>query len=267
MTLKPTPAIARPMEMARSAACAPDTGTNIATAQVPPSHASSTAVFTRMRQPPCGVRPEKYASTRRLRSAWKGPETGKRTRAVDMRSSIAGTSHRNVIRARILVSADVSRRLQAEEAREQLVLGLGIERGGGLVEHQDLRVAHEGARQGDLLPLAAGELLSILEPAAQHGVDLLRELLDDRSGAAVLHRALDARAVFQSRDPAHADVLSRRPLVADEILEEDADAIAQVPYVHVAQVDSAVIDGAFGRVVEAHEQLDERALAGAVFAH
>src|ERR1700694_4508894 len=132
------------------------------------------------------------------------------------------------------------------QPREQLVFGLRIESRGGLVEHQDLRVAHEGARQGDLLPLAAGELLSILEPAAQHGVDLVRELLDDRSGAAVLHRALDARAVFQSRDPADADVLSRRPLVADEILKEDADAVAQVPYVHVAQVDSAVIDGAFG---------------------
>ncbi len=153
------------------------------------------------------------------------------------------------------------------QPREQLVLGLRIERGGGLVEHQDLRVAHEGARQGDLLPLAAGELLSLLEPAAEHGVDLLRELLDDRSGAAVFHRALDATAVFQGRDPADADVLSRRPLVADEILEEDADAVAQVPDVHVAQVDSAVIDGAFGRVVEAHEQLDQRALAGAVFAH
>src|SRR4029077_11022507 len=43
------------------------------------------------------------------------------------------------------------------EALEDLVLGAGVQRGGGLVENEDLRVAHVGAGDGDLLPFAAGE--------------------------------------------------------------------------------------------------------------
>ena len=45
------------------------------------------------------------------------------------------------------------------EALEDRVLRLGVERRGGLVEHQDVGLfAHERARERDLLPLAAREL-------------------------------------------------------------------------------------------------------------
>ena len=53
---------------------------------------------------------------------------------------------------------------------EDLPLGLGVEGAGRLVEDEDLRVAHEGARQGDLLPLADAQLLAVLEPLAQDRV-------------------------------------------------------------------------------------------------
>ena len=37
---------------------------------------------------------------------------------------------------------------------EELVLRLGVERGGRLIQQEDARVAHEGARQRNFLPLA-----------------------------------------------------------------------------------------------------------------
>jgi hypothetical protein len=56
---------------------------------------------------------------------------------------------------------DHDRRPALHQVRDGLLhdlLGLGVERGGGLVEDQDLRVAQHRARDGDALALAAGEL-------------------------------------------------------------------------------------------------------------
>ena len=43
------------------------------------------------------------------------------------------------------------------QGRLHHLLRLGVERAGGLVEEEDLRVAEQGARDGDALFLAAGE--------------------------------------------------------------------------------------------------------------
>ena len=51
-----------------------------------------------------------------------------------------------------------------------------VERRGGLVEDQQLRVAHVGARDGDLLPLAAGQVDAGAEALADHLVVALRQL-------------------------------------------------------------------------------------------
>ena len=53
-------------------------------------------------------------------------------------------------------------------------------------------------------------------------------------------------------------------VVADEVLEDDADALAQLVQVVLAQVDAVQQNLPFGRVVQAGEQLDQRRLAGAV---
>ena len=51
---------------------------------------------------------------------------------------------------------------------EHLGFGTRVHRRRGLVQHQDVGVAaHEGARQGYLLPLAAGQLAAVLEPLAE----------------------------------------------------------------------------------------------------
>ena len=57
---------------------------------------------------------------------------------------------------------------QVAEVLEDLHLGRGIHRRGRLVEHQDVGVlAHERARERDLLPLPARELAAVLEPLAE----------------------------------------------------------------------------------------------------
>src|ERR1035437_1500640 len=51
---------------------------------------------------------------------------------------------------------------------EDAPLGDRVERARGLVEHEDLGAAHEGARQSHLLPLADAELLAVLEDLAEY---------------------------------------------------------------------------------------------------
>ena len=59
-------------------------------------------------------------------------------------------------------------------------LGLGVERGGGLVEDEDGRVLEDGAGDADALALAAGELDA---PVADIGVVALFLLEDEVVGA------------------------------------------------------------------------------------
>ena len=90
---------------------------------------------------------------------------------------------------------------QLAEALEDRVLGLGVERRGRLVEHQDVGLlAHERARQRDLLPLPARQLRPVLEPAPERRVEPSRERRHELVGAAALDRALDARLVVHVLD-------------------------------------------------------------------
>ncbi len=47
---------------------------------------------------------------------------------------------------------------QLSETLEEVILGLGIQRSGRLIENYERGIAHEAARQRNLLPLPAGEL-------------------------------------------------------------------------------------------------------------
>ncbi len=54
------------------------------------------------------------------------------------------------------------------EVLENVGFGLRIHRGGGLIQHQDVRArAHECPGERDLLPLATGKLAAVLEPLAE----------------------------------------------------------------------------------------------------
>src|SRR5437763_14823336 len=151
---------------------------------------------------------------------------------------------------------------------EQVVLRLRVQRGGGLVEHQQLGIVpHEGAGERDLLPLPARELVALLEPAAQHGVELLGQLVDDAPRPRPIDGSLDAGALGDRLYLPEADVFQRAELIPYEILEEDADAVAQIAGIDVAQIDAAVQDPPSAGLVQPQEELDERRLPRAVVAH
>jgi hypothetical protein len=64
-----------------------------------------------------------------------------------------------------------------------LALGLDVERGGGLVQHQDRGVGQEGAGDGHALALAARQLDAAL---ADQGVVALGQAQDEVVGAGLL---------------------------------------------------------------------------------
>src|ERR1700694_3040702 len=96
---------------------------------------------------------------------------------------------------------------------EQLVLRRGVERGGWLIEQQDSRVAHEGAGQRNLLPLAAGEVDTRVEPLAKRGVVALRKPGDQLVRAGLPARLQDRFAVGNLAQVSQPDVLRRGRLV------------------------------------------------------
>ncbi len=67
-------------------------------------------------------------------------------------------------------------------------------------------------------------------------------------------------------DAAHCDVFARGHFVAHEVLKDDADLGVQIGQVVFAQVDAIEQNLAFGRIVEARDQLDDGGLSLAVLA-
>ena len=127
-------------------------------------------------------------------------------------------------------------------------------------------LAHERARQRDLLPLAAGQVDAGVEPLAERGVVALGKAGDQLVGAGLLARADDRLAVGDLWHVAEPDVLRGRRLVVDVVLEHRADLRAQLVGIEVADVDAVDQDPALDRVVEAADELEQRRLAGAVAA-
>ena len=101
-------------------------------------------------------------------------------------------------------------------------LGLGVERGGGLVEDEDGRVLEQGARDGDALPLPAGEPAP---PLADHGVVAARQVEDEVVGEGRARRRLDARLVHVVE--AVGDVGAHGVVEEHRLLGHEADLLAQ----------------------------------------
>src|SRR5207237_6303675 len=97
------------------------------------------------------------------------------------------------------------------EVLEHLGLRLRIHGGGRLIEHEDIRAgAHEGARQGDLLPLAAGELAALAEPLAELGVIARGQRLDELARPALHRRRTPALLVLEEALVARPHVLAHQ---------------------------------------------------------
>src|SRR5215475_4748113 len=71
------------------------------------------------------------------------------------------------------------------KAAEDFIFGFGVQGSSRLIQHQNLRVSHEGSGQSNFLPLPYGELVTAMKPAAKHGVVAIRQVFNNRVGAAL----------------------------------------------------------------------------------
>ena len=93
----------------------------------------------------------------------------------------------------------------------------------------------------------------------------LRHLLHQPFAARAAQRLHHALVVWRTVRPAHHHVVADRQLVVRVVLEQHADPAAQILRIDVLEIDAADPHGAADRIVEAKQQLDQRALPGAVF--
>ena len=116
-----------------------------------------------------------YWPPRAISSSWRADLDD--ARAVEHDDQVGHPHGREAVRDQHRDAAVGRRRSRARGgvALEQRVLGLGVERGGRLVEHeQQRRVAHEAARQRQLLPLAERHLDAAGPGRAELGVEARR---------------------------------------------------------------------------------------------
>src|SRR5262249_20787794 len=153
------------------------------------------------------------------------------------------------------------------EMLEYLGLRLCVHSGGRLIQHEDIGPgAHEGPRQRDLLPLAAGELAAVAEPFAELRVVSGRQLGDEIACLTLDRGLAPALLVLEESLIASADVLPDLHLVARKILKDDTDALAQRALLPLGKVPAIEQDSSGGRRIKPRQQLDQCGLARAVLA-
>ena len=138
------------------------------------------------------------------------------------------------------------------------LLGVRIDAGGGVVEDQDARIHQNGPRNGDPLPLAAGQSYAAL---AHHGVVALVQAHHVVVDAGRLRRRVHV-GVGGVRG-AERNVVPNAGGKQHRILHHDPDLRAQRCDGHLAHVDAVDAHAARLRVVEAQHQPGQGGLAGA----
>ena len=158
---------------------------------------------------------------------------------------------------------------QLGEPEEHLVLRPRVQRGGRLVQDQQLRVPHVGPGQRHLLPLAARRARRRPRTAGPASGRTGRPAAAATESARLrCGGGLDRAARPRARSMLPTAMFSRSTkVVAHEVLEDDADVPPEALDVVLAEVHAVEQDPALGRVVEPGQQLDQRGLARAVLAH
>ena len=152
---------------------------------------------------------------------------------------------------------------QVAEARLDRGLDLGIERRGGLVQHQDRRVLQDHARDGDALALAAGELHAALADLRVIAAPAFPVLQVDNEFMRM--RELRRRhhlGVARARQ-AVADIVADRAVQQRGILRHHRNLRAQGFLRHFRDVLAVDQDAAAFELEEAQQHIDQRGLAGA----
>src|SRR5688572_21935961 len=131
--------------------------------------------------------------------------------------------------------------------------------------------AHEGACEGDALPLAPGQVDPVMpiwapcrKATPEHRVIAPRQTSDQTVGTGASGSTANHGEVVQPSNGAQADVLAGKQVEPDEILEHHRQAAAPRFEVVLAEIDSIYEDVALDGVIEARQQFDKCGLAGAV---
>ncbi len=178
--------------------------------------------------------------------------------AFDHRDAVGEADRRQAV-------SDDERRAVGHELAERLVdllLDLHVDGRRRVVEHEDRRVHHEGAGDGEALALPAREREA---PLPHHGVVALGELLHELVGPGGARRGLDLleRGV---RAPVR-EVVADRHREEERLVEHHPDVVAEARQRHVAHVVVVDTHRAAGDVVEARQQAGRGRLPAAGSAH
>ena len=142
------------------------------------------------------------------------------------------------------------------ERRADLLIRFGIDGGERVVKNDDRRLFCEHTGDGHALLLAAGERHAAL---ADHGVIALRE-----AGNVPVHAGGDGGgADLRVARAADADVLLHRAGEQERLLQHNADVLAHIARGHIGNIHAADGDSALRGRVQAAEQKQQAALAGA----
>ncbi len=148
------------------------------------------------------------------------------------------------------------------KSRHEQVLVLRVDRARRLVEDDDRRVLHDGARDGHALALPSGEVRTAL---FENGVVPLRQLHDEVVAARPFRRGnhLVARGIRLSEP----DVVLHGVVEQVHVLEDHRDAREKALGRPLAHIDASDAHASLVDVPEAREQVDERGLARSARTH
>ena len=163
-------------------------------------------------------------------------------------------------------AGDAALRHDAAREREHLIGRDGVERGGVLVEQQQLGRDHGGHEQRQRLALAAGEqadgrVHAVLQPHVELG-----ERVTEKVAVAACHAA-EGLMLFRRAEVGHGEVFLDghvRRSALERILEQVADAAAALVRRQERDVPPVERDGTGIDIEHTGDGIEERALAGAV---
>ncbi len=151
---------------------------------------------------------------------------------------------------------------------EQRVLGLSIQGCRGLIEYeQEWAVTHEAPCEGQLLPLTERHVTPAGPGRPELSLESRHETCNDILGSRALDSGDDRGLAFQSRQVAQTHSVPGSKLKSIEVLECAGEPRAPVIGGHPAQGGLVDQNRALGGLVHLGEQLDQRALSGAVLSH
>ena len=142
------------------------------------------------------------------------------------------------------------------------LFGFGVHGRSRLVQNQNARVDQQSPRNRNALALTPRQTLSALTHQRVVALWHAQDEFVGMGGSGGRHNVFTARLGF-----AVSDVVGDRAKEQERFLQHQADLTAVIGHFQLPDVDSIELNRAFGQVVKAADQVDQRALARTTVAH